>query len=57
VDTPLAVLIVGEGEEIARRILDERVTQIEVYPSASNGCWAGGFMAMASRGCCGAATG
>lgn len=30
-DTPLAVLIVGAGEDIARRILGEDVTQIEVY--------------------------
>lgn len=30
-DTPLAVLIVGAGEDIARRIPGEVVTQIEVY--------------------------
>jgi len=28
------------AQDVARRILGEDVTQIEVYPNASSGCWA-----------------
>jgi hypothetical protein len=63
IDQPLMLMeLLGRsspapGEDIARRILGEDVTQIEVYPSASSGWWAGCSMATASRSCGGAATG